>query len=60
MDKTFPAYRCHVDLSDDEEPDDCVLNYGTRDDCVYAARRRVPHTCKYWRKVAPHTPKDRP
>lgn len=55
MDKTFPTYGCHVDLFDapNEEPDDCVLNMGEPQSCIYAARRKVPHTCEYWRKVQP-------
>lgn len=57
-DKTFPNYGCHVDLGPDEAPDDCVLSYGVPQDCNLAwggatmrPKRRVAHTCPYWRKV---------
>lgn len=42
---------CYVDTNttDLPPPDDCVLDYGDRDGCLYAARRRRRETCKYWR-----------
>ena len=57
-DYSFGKFACHVDLAPDEAPDDCVLNYGVPGDCIYARTasgrvRRSPHTCRYWKRVAP-------
>ena len=51
-------YGCHVELGQGEQPDDCVLNYGAPDDCVFGRTpsgriRKAPHTCKYWKPITP-------
>lgn len=44
-------YGCHVDLSDEQEPDGCVLDYGAPQDCTHAHRLRSREGCRYWRAV---------
>lgn len=41
-------YGCHVDLAEDEAPDGCVIDYGTKEDCIYATRRRKREGCRFW------------
>lgn len=48
------AYGCHADLADGEEPDDCVIDYGSPGDCIHATfangrNRTSVWTCRYWR-----------
>ena len=45
-------YGCHVDLEEDQEPDDCVINTGTMDECIYAKPGMRPEQCEYWRVIA--------
>lgn len=49
-------YGCHVDLSPGEEPDGCVIEYGSHGDCVFAVhesgrKRKSMWTCRHWRPV---------
>ena len=49
------TYGCHVDLSDDEEPDGCVIDY-RHADCAFGTyasgnRRKTRWTCRYWKPV---------
>lgn len=58
-----PVYRCHVDLEDGMEPDDCVLDSGRRDDCFYARLHgdRAREHCGEWKpiQIAKHPPQPR-
>ena len=50
------SYGCRVDLSEGEEPDGCVLDYGSHGDCAYAVfasgrKRTSVWTCRHWRPV---------
>lgn len=60
-----PVYRCHIDLDleDGMEPDDCVLDSGRRDDCVYARLHgdRAREHCGEWKpiQIAKHPPQPR-
>ncbi len=47
-------YGCVVDLAPDEEPDDCVLDYGAPGDCNLASRRRTKWSCSMWRLRSEH------
>jgi hypothetical protein len=44
-------YGCHVDLAPDEQPDDCVKDYGDLDGCNFARRHRTREGCRYWQPV---------
>jgi hypothetical protein len=50
-------YGCHVDLEpyDDMIPDDCVIDSGDVDDCVYAKRGMVKEQCEYWKIITKKT-----
>lgn len=58
-----PVYRCHIDLEEGMEPDDCVLDSGRRDDCVYARLHgdRAREHCGEWKpiQIAKHPPQPR-
>ena len=45
-------YGCHVDLYDVEQPDDCVIDSGRHNDCIYAKEGMRKEQCEYWRVVA--------
>ena len=47
-------YGCHCDIENTVscQPDDCVLNSGDIEDCVYAKRGMRPEQCEYWRPVS--------
>lgn len=49
-------YGCHCDLGDGEEPDDCVFDISTHNDCIYALDMVMngntrKETCEYWRPI---------
>jgi len=49
-------YGCHCDIDVDEQPDGCVLDYGTPADCNFAIfangrERKSRWTCRNWRVV---------
>jgi len=44
-------YGCHVDLEEGIEPDECVIDRGDFDDCVYARPGMRKEQCKYWKIV---------
>ena len=50
-------YGCHCDLEayDNIEPDDCVIDSGDYDDCIYAHRGMEKEQCEFWK---PFTPKE--
>lgn len=50
-DKEYPAYGCHVDLFEikDMKPDECVIDLGRPQDCIYAKGRTDKTTCEYWK-----------
>jgi len=51
-------YGCHVDLFDlpeEAQPDDCVIDAGRRDLCVYASRHGRKELCPYWRRITPES-----
>jgi len=50
LEKTKLKFGCHCDLEDGQEPDDCVLNVGSRFDCTYAENIKCPEDCEYWRE----------
>ncbi|MNU29080.1 hypothetical protein D3C71_175270 [compost metagenome] len=50
------SHGCHVDLAPGEQPDGCVLDYGTPHDCAFGVfpsgrLRRSRNTCPHWRKI---------
>lgn len=45
-------FGCHCDLNPGEEPDDCVVNTGEHDDCVYARKGMKPEACPYWKPIS--------
>ena len=48
-------YGCHCDLDEGMEPDDCVLDYGEPEDCVYAPRLRgSKDKCESWKPIQVH------
>lgn len=51
--QTQPVYRCHIDLEEGMEPDDCVLDSGFRDDCFYARRYgdKAREHCGEWKPI---------
>lgn len=49
------TYGCHVELSGDDEPDGCVIDY-CPGDCIFAILpsgriRKSRWTCKHWKPV---------
>lgn len=48
-------YGCHLEVWDtiDGQPDNCVLNSGDVEDCIYAKEGMRPEQCEYWRIVVP-------
>lgn len=46
-------YGCHIDLADDEVPDNCVLDGGHIDHCFYAMKhgKEARNFCGEWRPV---------
>jgi hypothetical protein len=59
------AYGCHVELAEDEQPDDCVVDYGAYGDCIHGhyrngQPRRTKWTCKYWRPIDAALSQDTP
>ena len=46
-------FGCHCDIENtiSGQPDDCVLNTGDIDDCIYAKRGMRPEQCEYWRPI---------
>jgi len=42
-------YGCHIDLAPDEEPGQCVIEFGDHWACDLAEKRRTKWTCPYWR-----------
>ena len=51
-------YGCHCDIENtvSGQPDDCVLNSGDIEDCIYAKQGMRPEQCDYWRP-AQHSPR---
>lgn len=54
--KNGKVYGCHVDLTNDDEPDGCVVDTGDHGDCIYGftpsgRERRSKWTCKHWKPV---------
>ena len=51
----LPAHGCRIE----REPQDCVLDAGAHDLCLYAAEITRPHECPFWREEAaqPDRPK---
>lgn len=47
-------YGCHCDIENtvSGQPDDCVLNNGDIEDCIYAKQGMRPEQCEYWRPVS--------
>ncbi len=45
---------CHCDLKLGMKPDDCVLNIGKPEDCIFATKlyreNKTQKNCQYWRK----------
>lgn len=48
-------YGCYCDLSPGEEPDGCVIDISTRDDCVHASKGINRDDCEYWRPIEEYT-----
>ena len=46
-------YGCHVEIYQGVEPDECVIDTGDFDDCIYAKEGMRKEQCCYWRVVAP-------
>ena len=46
-------YGCHVEICQGVEPDECVIDTGDFDDCIYAKEGMRKEQCCYWRVVAP-------
>lgn len=46
-------YGCHIDLAEDEKPDNCVIDSGRMNDCVYASRygKDGRKHCGEWRPI---------
>ncbi len=42
-------YGCYIDIEPAEEPDECVLDISTYDDCIYAEKGMRKEQCEYWR-----------
>lgn len=42
---------CHCDIEEGMEPDGCVLDEGTPQNCVYARTAGIKAKCEYWRPV---------
>ena len=54
--KNGVEYGCHVELDFGEKPDDCVLDLGENEYCMFATLesgrpRRSKWTCEYWKKI---------
>jgi hypothetical protein len=48
-----PKFGCHCEIDiDGIEPDDCVLNMGKPEDCMYAKGIKEPAYCQYWQQIA--------
>ena len=47
----FGVYGCHVDLYDDQTPDDCVINTGETWACIFADKDMLPCECEHWKKI---------
>lgn len=45
------SYGCHCDLEPGMEPDDCVIERGSRHECVYSKSIRVKEECDYWQPI---------
>jgi len=43
-------YGCHCDLEEGVNPDDCVIDLGRKDDCVYARNGIKKEECPYWKE----------
>jgi hypothetical protein len=41
---------CHIDLEPGREPDKCVLELESPEDCIYARRLKSKTDCEYWKK----------
>lgn len=46
-----PKFGCFCDLEPHMEPDDCVIDRGDFDDCIYAKQGMKKEDCKYWQKI---------
>lgn len=44
-------YGCHVDLEEGMEPDECVLDCGNINDCVYTRSVKIKEQCQYWQPI---------
>ena len=53
-DLAFGKYGCHLEIDQtvSGKPDDCVLNEGRPDACIYAQCLMHPAQCQYWRPLA--------
>ncbi|MDA8139778.1 MAG: hypothetical protein M0036_14100 [Desulfobacteraceae bacterium] len=49
------TYGCHCDLEPDQAPDECVIDAGRANDCVYAGQLvkagKGRQDCKYWQAI---------
>ena len=48
-------YGCHVEVEEGVQPDDCVIDIGDVEDCIYAKPGMRKEQCKYWRIIKPPT-----
>lgn len=44
-------FGCHIDLFDDDEPDECVIDTGDYENCVCAKEGMKKEDCKYWQEI---------
>lgn len=57
VEKRDDAFGCHVEADIGEEiADDCVLDHGDRNACIYAKDIGTKWQCKYWRHRNPERP----
>lgn len=58
--KPYGPYACHANHAVGDEPDECVLSFGTPEDCDFATFpngrvRKRPDSCPHWKRVKPKT-----
>jgi hypothetical protein len=46
-----PKWGCHCDLEPHMQPDGCVIDTNSYNDCIYAKKGMRKEQCEYWQKI---------